>query len=188
LTFYIKMQIQNNLVSHSSIKSSFLLSKLINTTLALSNLTALMNYRKFYWTVCLFIFSLTFSLSQSVYAQTTKTLPLRDSVEDITIESEKQNTDETGNIFTAIGDVKITYPNRNIFATAEQAEYLRDEGIIILTGNVNLVKEGSVYLQGDRFVYFLKDDQFVADSNNDSQVHLDILLDPEISDDKSSLL
>ena len=90
----------------------------------------------------------------------------------VVIESDRQSTDNTGDVFTAFGNVSITYPGKRIFATSQQVQYLKNERIIVLTGNVELVREGRESLHGERVVYFLDEDQLFADSSDDNQVLL----------------
>ena len=93
-----------------------------------------------------------------------------------------------GVIFTAFGNVKITYPSKGITATSHQAQYLKEEGIVVLSGDVDLRKKGEGSLQGQRAVYFLDEDRLVVDSPKGSQVLLDLFLGTEELNEGSSSL
>ena len=97
--------------------------------------------------------------------------------EEVIIESDRQSTDSLGDIFTAFGNVRIIYPEKGIVATAQQAQYLKNEKIIVLIGDVEVVRADRDSLYGQRVVYFLDDDQFVADAKPGSQVLLKFIID-----------
>ncbi len=92
------------------------------------------------------------------------------SDEDIIIEADRQSSNGTGEIFSAYGNVKITFPKKEIYATSRQAQYLQKEGILVLTGDVDLIRNGKASLHGERLVYSLKEDQLTIDPKQDSQV------------------
>ncbi len=96
---------------------------------------------------------------------------------DISIESEKQTNDPVKGVFTAIGNVRIVYPTKGIVATSRKAEYFKNEGMVVLTGNVDLVLEGGDSLKGERIIYMLEEDHFMADSKPGSQVFTKVLLE-----------
>ncbi|WP_320667606.1 hypothetical protein [Prochlorococcus sp. MIT 1307] len=119
--------------------------------------------------------------------QTNQALEVREE-EEIMIESDRQSSDSMGAVFSAYGNVKITYLKRGIVASSRQAQYLKDEGIVILTGDVKLIREGGDSLYGQRVVYFLEDDRLVADSRTGSQVLLNLFFDTAKEHDGSSKL
>ena len=111
-----------------------------------------------------------FTLELNKLAQSSK-------IGDITVESEEQITDTSLGTFTAKGNVKISYPSKSIFATSSKAEYIKNSLMIVLTGDVDLIRNGSDSLHAQRVVYFLEDDEIIADSDSESQVILDLFLD-----------
>ncbi len=115
-----------------------------------------------------------FCFDLSSFAQDLNSFSIKDG--EIIIESDSQNSDSINGVFTAYGDVKITYPEKNIIITSTQAQYLEDESIIVFNGDVNVIREGKDKLLSNRIVYFLDDDRLVADSLHDSQVELTILI------------
>ena len=118
-----------------------------------------------------------FYTPSTLLAQSQKKLLSQTGQEQVIIESEIQSTDNVGHVFTAYGNVRIAYPERGIYATSQQAQYLKKENIIVLTGDVDLVRQGRTSLQGERIVYSLDDDQLVADSVAETQVLLKFNLD-----------
>ena len=59
----------------------------------------------------------------------------------VTIESDVQKADNSTGIVTAIGNVRIVYPDQRVVATARQAQYYSREGRVILSGDVDVVQE-----------------------------------------------
>ena len=72
-------------------------------------------------------------------------------------------------VVVARGNVLITYPARQIEATAAQAIYYSKEGKIILSGNVNILQEGN-RLKGETVTYLVNEGRFVALPQENSQV------------------
>ena len=101
--------------------------------------------------------------------------------EEVVIESDRQSTDSMGDVFTAFGNVRINYPDKGIIATSKQAQYLKNEKIIVLIGDVEVTREGRDSLYGQRVVYFLDEDRLVADSKPGSQVLLIFIIDSDNS-------
>lgn len=81
-------------------------------------------------------------------------------------------------VVTAIGNVRIDYPSREIFATAAQAQYYSNEQRIVLSGNVDIVQEGNT-LQAETVTYLITEGRFVATPGADSQVEAVYLLPEE---------
>ena len=78
-------------------------------------------------------------------------------------------------VVTAIGNVRIDYPSRQIFATAAQAQYYSNEQRIVLSGNVDVVQEGNT-LQAETVTYLIAEGRFVATPGANSQVEAVYLL------------
>ncbi|MGC1309185.1 MAG: LptA/OstA family protein [Phormidesmis sp.] len=72
-------------------------------------------------------------------------------------------------VVTAIGNVRIDYPSRQIFATSAQAQYYSREQRIVLSGNVDVVQEGNT-LQAETVTYLIEEGRFVATPGANSQV------------------
>lgn len=72
-------------------------------------------------------------------------------------------------VVTAIGNVRIDYPSRQIFATSAQAEYYSQEQRIVLSGNVDVLQEGNS-LQAETVTYLITEGRFVATPGANSQV------------------
>ena len=78
-------------------------------------------------------------------------------------------------VVTAVGNVRIDYPTRQIFATAAQAQYYSREQRIVLSGNVDVIQEGNT-LQAETVTYLIEEGRFVATPGADSQVEAVYLL------------
>ena len=95
----------------------------------------------------------------------------------ITIESDIQNADSVTGVFTAIGNVRIVYPARGIVATSRQAQYFSKEDRVVLTGDVDVIRDGENSMQAERGVYLLEEEQAVADPSTGAQVFTSVQLD-----------
>ena len=73
----------------------------------------------------------------------------------ITIEADRQLADQRTGVVTAIGRVRISYPPRQLVATARQAQYYSREGRLVLSGDVDLQEAGGQSLRAERLVYRL---------------------------------
>ena len=94
----------------------------------------------------------------------------------ITIESDIQNADSVTGVFTAIGNVRIVYPARGIVATSRQAQYFSKEDRVVLTGDVDVIRDGENSMQAERVVYLLEEEQAVADPSTGAQVFTSVQL------------
>ncbi|HGY5553123.1 MAG: LptA/OstA family protein [Prochlorococcus sp.] len=94
----------------------------------------------------------------------------------ITIESDIQSADSVTGVVTAVGNVRIVYQARGIVATARQAQYFSNEDRVVLTGDVDLVREGANSLKGERVVYLLEQQQAEALPEPGAQVFTSVLL------------
>ncbi|WP_413361205.1 LptA/OstA family protein [Prochlorococcus sp. MIT 1201] len=94
----------------------------------------------------------------------------------ITIESDIQNADSVTGVFTAIGNVRIVYPARGIVATSRQAQYFSKEDRVVLSGDVDVIRDGENSMQAERVVYLLEEEQGVADPRTGTQVFTSVQL------------
>ncbi len=85
-------------------------------------------------------------------------------------------------VVTAIGNVRIDYPSRQIYATSAQAQYYSREQRIVLSGNVDVIQEGNT-LQAETVTYLIAEGRFVATPGANSQVEAVYILpeDPDPS-------
>jgi lipopolysaccharide export system protein LptA len=100
------------------------------------------------------------SATRLVQAAPVQTMQLRANV--------TEANSKTG-VVVARGNVLITYPARQIEATAAQAIYYSKEGKIILSGNVNILQEGNT-LKGETVTYLVNEGRFVALPQENGQV------------------
>ena len=114
----------------------------------------------------------------NAFGQDTNDPSMKGNDQEVLIESDSQSTDSMGNVFSAYGNVRIIYPKKGIVTSSRQAQYLRKEQIIVLTGDVELIRNKQESLKGERVIYSLKDDQLVADSHPESQVLLKLFIQP----------
>lgn len=72
-------------------------------------------------------------------------------------------------VVTAIGNVRIDYPNRQIFSTSAQAQYYSNEQRIVLSGNVYVDQQGNT-LRAETVTYLITEGRFVATPAANRQV------------------
>ncbi|MEB3198965.1 MAG: hypothetical protein VKK62_00385 [Synechococcaceae cyanobacterium] len=80
----------------------------------------------------------------------------------VTIESDRQQADNVTGIVTAVGNVRITYPDRGMVATARQAQYFTREGRLVLSGDVDVVDRDGQRLRAEQIVYRLDSERLLA--------------------------
>jgi lipopolysaccharide export system protein LptA len=80
----------------------------------------------------------------------------------VTIESDQQQADNVTGVVTAIGNVRITYPDRGMVATARQAQYYTREGRLVLSGDVDVIDRDGQRLRAEQIVFLLNGQRLVA--------------------------
>lgn len=97
----------------------------------------------------------------------------------ITVTSDRQEANTETGIITAIGNVRITYPARQIQATAAQAQYFsQGQRRLILYGDVYVLHEGNS-IQAETITYLIDEGRFVAEPRSDRQVQsIYLIADP----------
>ena len=88
----------------------------------------------------------------------------------VTVVSDLQQADNVTGVVTATGNVKITYPPKQVQAWARQAQYFTKEERIVLTGDVDVVQEGGNRIKADRVIYLVLEDRMIADPAFGDQV------------------
>lgn len=98
----------------------------------------------------------------------------------IQLKASRVEANSNTGIVTAVGNVRIDYPTREIFATAAQAQYYSREQRIVLSGNVDVMQEGNT-LQAETVTYLIEEGRFVATPAADRQVEAVYLLPDDAS-------
>ena len=80
----------------------------------------------------------------------------------VTIESDRQMADNATGIVTAVGNVRIVYPDRRVVATARQAQYFSREGRVVLSGDVDVVQADGNSLRAEQLVYLVDQERLEA--------------------------
>jgi len=88
----------------------------------------------------------------------------------LTIRADVQEANSITGVVTATGNVKMTYPARQIDAIAEQAQYFSKEQRVVLTGNVTVTQEGVNSIKAQTITYLVTEGKFVAAPQNNQQV------------------
>ncbi|GAB4534844.1 MAG: hypothetical protein Tsb0014_21360 [Pleurocapsa sp.] len=87
----------------------------------------------------------------------------------ITLRSDIQESNSETGVITARGNVKISYPARQIQATAAQAQYFSRERRLVLSGNVYVLQNGNS-MRAEIMTYLIDEGRFVATPKSDRQV------------------
>lgn len=95
----------------------------------------------------------------------------------VTIESDQQQADNATGVVTAIGNVRITYPERGMIATARQAQYYSREGRLILSGDVDIIDREGQRLRAEQIVYWLNRQRLLAVPAKGQQVQTRLRFD-----------
>ena len=94
----------------------------------------------------------------------------------ITIESDMQSADNITGVVTAIGNVRIVYPPRGIVSTSRQAQYFSREEKLVLSGDVDVVRDDGNSIRAERLTYNLDDEHALANPIPGQQVQSILLL------------
>lgn len=98
----------------------------------------------------------------------------------ITVRSDRQEANQITGVVTAVGNVQINYPARQINATSAQAQYFSQENRIVLTGNVYVQRGGGDSIRAETVTYLIDEQRFVAEPQSGRQVESTyIISDPE---------
>jgi lipopolysaccharide export system protein LptA len=88
----------------------------------------------------------------------------------LTIRADVQEANSITGVVTATGNVKMSYPARQIDAIAEQAQYFSKEQRVVLTGNVIVTQEGVNSIKAQTITYLVSEGKFVAAPPDNQQV------------------
>ncbi len=87
----------------------------------------------------------------------------------ITLRSDVQEANSQTGVVTARGNVRISYPARDLQATSAQAQYFSNERRLILSGRVSVFQEGNT-LRGETVTYLIDEGRFLALPAENEQV------------------
>jgi len=88
----------------------------------------------------------------------------------VTIESDLQTADNVTGVITAIGNVRIAYPDRGVVATSRQAQFFTRENRIVLSGDVDVIEKDGNALRAERVTYLVDEEKAIADPPPGEQV------------------
>lgn len=97
----------------------------------------------------------------------------------LTMRANTTELDANTGVVTARGNVQLSYPARQIQATAKQARYFDQERQIVLSGDVYVLQKGNS-LRANTITYLIDQGKFVALPEPNRQVEA-IFLVPEAS-------
>ncbi|MBD2773114.1 LptA/OstA family protein [Iningainema tapete] len=88
----------------------------------------------------------------------------------LTIRSDVQEYDSKTQVVTARGNVQLSYPARQIQATAAQAQFFNKERRIIMSGNVYILQQDGSSIRGETVTYLIDEGRFIAQPKANRQV------------------
>ncbi|NJM98177.1 MAG: LPS export ABC transporter periplasmic protein LptC [Phormidesmis sp. RL_2_1] len=88
----------------------------------------------------------------------------------IQLRASQVEANSNSGVVTAIGNVRIDYPSRQIYATSAQAQYYSREQRIVLSGDVYVDQQGNT-LQAETITYLIEEGRFVATPSSGEQVN-----------------
>nr|WP_225323156.1 hypothetical protein [Synechococcus sp. RSCCF101] len=100
----------------------------------------------------------------------------------VTIESDVQTADNTTGVITAIGNVRIIYPDRGVVATSRQAQFFTRENRIVLSGDVDVIEKDGNSLRAERVTYLVDEERAIADPLPGEQVFSTLFIPPPAAD------
>lgn len=98
----------------------------------------------------------------------------------ITIRSDSQEANSDTGIITAIGNVRINYPARQIQATSAQAQYYSKERKLVLNGSVYVIQAGNS-MRAESMTYLIDDARFIASPKTNRQVESTYIVNESVS-------
>jgi lipopolysaccharide export system protein LptA len=93
----------------------------------------------------------------------------------LTLRADIQQANAKTGVVTASGHVQLSYPARQIQATANTAQYYSRERRIVLSGDVYVLQNGSS-IRAATITYLVDEGRFVALPKNRQQVEATILI------------
>ena len=88
----------------------------------------------------------------------------------VTIEADRQQADNRTGIVTALGNVRIVYPDRKMVATSRQAQYFSKEARLVLSGDVDVIDADGQRIRAERLTYRLDSERLQAEPAQGTQV------------------
>ena len=126
------------------------------------------------WTAKLSSVAALLVFTGSFFPVTAQTATGEDSL--ITIESDTQSADNITGVVTAVGNVRIVYPARGMVATSRQAQYFSREALLVLSGDVDVVRDDGNSIRAERVTYNLDEERALANPIPGQQVQSTLLL------------
>jgi lipopolysaccharide export system protein LptA len=97
----------------------------------------------------------------------------------ITVRSDVQEANSETGVITARGNVQISYPARDIQATAAQAQYYSRERRLVMNGDVYVLQQGNS-MRAESMTYLIDEGRFIATPKSDRQVESTYLVSEPI--------
>lgn len=104
----------------------------------------------------------------------------------LTIRADLQEYNSNTQIATGRGNVQLSYPGRQLQATAAQAQFFNREQRIILSGGVYILQDGKNSIRGETVTYLIDEGRFVATPKSGRQVESIYILDENNINNQSS--
>lgn len=93
----------------------------------------------------------------------------------LSILADTQEANSKTQVVTARGNVRLSYPLRQVRATANLAQFFIKQNRVVLTGNVSIVQNGNT-LKGESVTYLINEGKFVANPQANQQVRSNYII------------
>ena len=98
----------------------------------------------------------------------------------ITIRSDSQEANSNTGIITAIGNVRINYPARQLQATSTQAQFYSKERKLVLNGSVYVIQAGNS-MRAESMTYLIDEARFIASPRTNRQVESTYIVNESVT-------
>lgn len=93
----------------------------------------------------------------------------------LSIQADTQEANSKAEVITARGNVRLSYPSRQVRASANLAQFFYKQNRIVLSGSVKIVQDGNT-LEGESVIYLINEGKFVANPKVKQQVRSNYIL------------
>jgi lipopolysaccharide export system protein LptA len=93
----------------------------------------------------------------------------------LSIQADTQEANSKTEVITARGNVRLSYPSRQVRASANLAQFFYKQNRILLSGNVTIVQDGNT-LEGESVIYLINEGKFIANPKVKQQVRSNYII------------
>lgn len=133
-------------------------------------------HRYTHWRSLLLLPFITFGCATIVPIQTIPAQAQPPNAKGLSIQADTQEANSKTQVVTARGNVRLSYPSRQVRAQANLAQYYIKQKRIVLTGNVFIIQNGNT-LEGESVIYLIDEGKFIANPKLKQQVRSNYIIE-----------